>query len=93
MLAVAMAYVKRGRRMRCGEKNTWHIVAARRMGGFAYPPTRDISEISPGFTGVLAKALLPFLRVFLNDMRISEVQVNGRGAEPVMTEDFLDSGQ
>ena len=63
------------------------------MGVFAYPPTRDIPESSPGFTGVLAKALLPFLRVFLNDMRISEVQVNGRGAEPVMTKDFLDSGQ
>jgi hypothetical protein len=28
---VAMAYVKRGRRKRCSEKNTWHAVAARRM--------------------------------------------------------------
>ena len=33
LLAVAMAYVKRGRRKRCGEKNTWHAVAASRMEG------------------------------------------------------------
>ena len=31
--AVATAYVKRGRRKRCGEKNTWHAVAASRMEG------------------------------------------------------------
>src|SRR5207253_452703 len=30
LLAVAMAYVKRGRRKRCGEKNTWHAVSATR---------------------------------------------------------------
>jgi hypothetical protein len=32
-LAVAMAYVKRGRRKRWGEKNTWHAEAAWRMEG------------------------------------------------------------
>jgi hypothetical protein len=33
LLAVAMAYCKRGRRKWCGEKNTWHAVAAWRMEG------------------------------------------------------------
>jgi hypothetical protein len=30
---VAMAYVKRGRRKRCGKKNIWHAVAAGRKEG------------------------------------------------------------
>jgi hypothetical protein len=38
LLAVAMAYVKRGRRKRCGENNTGHAVAARRMEGAGARP-------------------------------------------------------
>jgi hypothetical protein len=30
---VAMAYIKRGRQKRCGEKNAWHAVAVCRMEG------------------------------------------------------------
>lgn len=63
------------------------------MGIFAYPPKRYIPEILPNFTGLPAQPFLPFLRVFLDDMSIGEIQVDGGGAEPIMTEDFLDGCQ
>jgi hypothetical protein len=63
------------------------------IGIFAYPPKRYIPEILPHFTGLPAKSFLPFLRVFLDDMSIGEIQIDGGGAEPIMLEYFLDGCQ
>jgi hypothetical protein len=46
--------------------------------------------MTSGITRLAVKPFLPFLPVFLDDMDIVEVQVNDRGAEPIMAEYFLD---
>ena len=35
----------------------------------------------------------PFLLIFFDDMRVSEIQIDGRGGQPVMPEDFLNRRQ
>ena len=41
----------------------------------------------------LATLSLPLLLVFLDDMRVGEIQIDGGGGQPVMPEDFLNRSQ
>jgi hypothetical protein len=49
-----------------------------------YIPGLELSESES-----LGKLCLPLLRVFFDDMRVGEIQINGSGGQPVMPEDFL----
>ena len=63
------------------------------MGDFAYPPIGYIPAIVLRVARLPQHTCLPFLRVFLDDVCSSQVEGTGRGGEPVMSKDFLDSGE
>ena len=50
------------------------------------PPKRYIPGMTWGVTGLTVRPILPFLHVFLDDMDVCKIQINGGGAEPIMVE-------
>ena len=73
---------------------SWHHTPGsgpRQYSIFAYP-RKGIFQRLAEFHRVSGQTLPTIFSVFLDDMRIGEIQVDG-GAEPIMPEDFLDGCQ
>ena len=52
-------------------------------------PLYGSTESTLSFTGLAGKPFLPFLRVFLDDMGVGKIEVNGGDGEPVVSKDVL----